>query len=105
MSDWQKVTLSAPLEDGEMRALTVGSRRLILYRSGCAYFLTERRCTHQGADLLRGYFANCIIECPVHQGRFDVRTGQALNAPASDALGTHEVRVEGLEVWVRIRAG
>jgi hypothetical protein len=36
-----------------------------------------------------------VIECPLHQGRFDVRSGEALNAPVCVNLNTCSVKVEG----------
>jgi len=85
-----------------MIAVTVADRRLILYRSRAGYFASERRCTHQGADLLRGYFADEVIECPVHQGRFNVLTGKALNAPASSPLKTYPVKADESGIYVQL---
>jgi naphthalene 1,2-dioxygenase system ferredoxin subunit len=51
---------------------------------------------------MRGYFDGNVIECPVHQGRFDVRNGAALSAPASTPLQTYPVKVIDGEVFVEI---
>jgi len=52
--------------------------------------------------LMRGYFDEDIIECPVHQGRFNVCTGAALSAPASTPLKTYPVRTEDGKVFVEV---
>lgn len=59
---------AASLAEGTMTAISVGGKRLILYKTSNSYFVTDRRCTHQQADLLRGYFDQEVIECPVHPG-------------------------------------
>lgn len=102
MSEWVRLSLDREVVEGSMIAVRVGDKQLILYRTRAGYFVSERRCTHQGADLLRGYFDDEIIECPVHQGRFSVRTGKALNAPATTALKTYPVKVDESGIFIQI---
>jgi naphthalene 1,2-dioxygenase system ferredoxin subunit len=103
MSEWQVVGEEAALAEEDMLAAKLGDRHVIVYRTPKGVFATDRRCTHQGADLLRGYLEGEVIECPVHQGRFNVRTGAALNAPACDPLGTYEARLNGGKVELRLK--
>jgi naphthalene 1,2-dioxygenase ferredoxin component len=103
MSDWQVVAEETALSGDDMVAVKLGDRRVIVYRTPKGIFATDRRCTHQGADLMRGYLDGEVIECPVHQGRFDVRTGEALNAPACEPLATYEVRVNGGKIELKMK--
>jgi nitrite reductase/ring-hydroxylating ferredoxin subunit len=103
MSDWQFVAEESALAEEEMIAARLGDRHLIVYRTSKGLFATSRRCTHQGADLMRGYLEGEVIECPVHQGRFNVRTGAALNAPACEPLVTYEVRLNGGKLEVKLK--
>ncbi|MBT2132399.1 Rieske 2Fe-2S domain-containing protein [Aliiroseovarius lamellibrachiae] len=57
---------------------------------------------HGGADLCDGYFVGHIIECPLHQGAFDVRTGRAISAPATRAMKIFETRMENQMVQIRL---
>jgi 3-phenylpropionate/trans-cinnamate dioxygenase ferredoxin subunit len=102
MSEWIRLSLDCEVAEGSMIAVTVADRRLILYRTRAGYFVSDRRCTHQGADLLRGYLDGEVIECPVHQGRFNVVTGKALNAPASSPLKTYPVKVDESGIYVQL---
>ena len=104
MAEWTLVPKGAQLAVGAMTALSVAGEHIIVYRTARGFCASARRCTHQGADLMRGYFDQDIIECPVHQGRFNVRTGAALSAPASTPLKTYAVRVVDGEVYVAIEA-
>jgi nitrite reductase/ring-hydroxylating ferredoxin subunit len=101
MSEWVRISIEAEPVEGSMTAVTVGGKRLILYRTAAGYFATDRRCTHQGADLLRGYFDQDVIECPVHQGRFSISTGEALSAPACVALKVYAVKEADGGIYVR----
>lgn len=103
MSEWQVVAEESALADEEMLAIRLGDRRVIVYRTPKGLFATDRRCTHQGADLLRGYLEGDVIECPMHQGRFNVRTGAALNAPACEPLATYDVRLNAGKVEIKLK--
>ncbi len=41
------------------------------------YFATDGLCTHEQVDLSDGFVSGTIIECPMHNGRFDFTTGEA----------------------------
>lgn len=105
MSEWALVPKGALLEVGGMTTLSTAGLHIIVYRTADGFYASERRCTHQGADLMRGYFDQDIIECPVHQGRFNVRTGAALSAPASRPLKTYAVRLVDGQVYVDVEPG
>jgi nitrite reductase/ring-hydroxylating ferredoxin subunit len=102
MSDWVRIEGGEGMIEGAMIAGSAGGKRLIVYRTGSGYFATDRRCSHQGADLMRGYFDRDVIECPVHQGRFSVRTGEPLSAPACVALNTYSVKLLDGAVYVQV---
>lgn len=102
VANWVHVPKGAELSPGSMIAVAAASRHLILYRTAAGYFATDRRCTHQGADLSRGYFDEEVIECPVHQGRFSVRSGAPLGAPACTPLRTYAVKVIDGNIYIQI---
>jgi 3-phenylpropionate/trans-cinnamate dioxygenase ferredoxin subunit len=102
MPEWIHVPDGEKMLEGTMVPMSALGKRLIIYRTRGGYFATDRRCTHQAADLMRGYFDEDIIECPVHQGRFNVCTGAALSAPASTPLKTYPVKTEDGKVFVEV---
>jgi nitrite reductase/ring-hydroxylating ferredoxin subunit len=56
------------------------------------YYATQDLCTHGPGSLAEGFVSGCEVECPFHQGRFDIRTGAATAAPCTEALRTWTVR-------------
>ena len=42
------------------------------------------------------------IECPMHQGVFDIKTGEAVSPPACDDLKTYPVKVEDNNIYIQI---
>ncbi|MCE2900890.1 MAG: Rieske (2Fe-2S) protein [Gemmatimonas sp.] len=76
-------------------------RRICLVRDGETIHAVEDRCPHRDFALSGGdVVAPCVVECPWHGARFDVRTGAVLQGPATDALATFVVRLADGEVLV-----
>jgi 3-phenylpropionate/trans-cinnamate dioxygenase ferredoxin subunit len=76
---------------------------LAIYRSADdKFFATDGLCTHEQVHLADGLVMGNIIECPMHNGRFDYRTGEAKGAPVCINLKTYPVKVEGGKVLVQI---
>jgi 3-phenylpropionate/trans-cinnamate dioxygenase ferredoxin component len=74
-----------------------------LYRTdNDRYFATDGVCTHEYAELADGFVMGTIIECPMHNGRFDFTTGEAKGAPACVNLATYPVKVEGGRIFVKL---
>ena len=57
---------------------------------------------HAEASLSEGFQDGDTIECPMHSGCFNIRTGEALGAPVVDNIKTYQVRLEGDDVLVRV---
>lgn len=98
--DWIKVASARDLGDDEAKTVTVAGRVIALYRLEGHYFATDGLCTHGQALLSEGFVEDGCIECPLHQGRFNIRTGKALCAPVTVDVRTHEVRREGDDIFV-----
>ncbi|MEO5987976.1 MAG: non-heme iron oxygenase ferredoxin subunit [Candidatus Eisenbacteria bacterium] len=64
------------------------------------YHAIEDICTHDGGPLADGFLEGCILECPRHGAKFDVRTGAVVALPATAPVPTYAVRVEGDEIQV-----
>jgi nitrite reductase/ring-hydroxylating ferredoxin subunit len=57
------------------------------------FFATQDQCTHGPGSLAEGFVMGAEIECPFHQGRFDIRTGRATAAPCTQALRIWTVHI------------
>ncbi|MCK5154558.1 MAG: fatty acid desaturase, partial [Spirochaetales bacterium] len=71
-----------------------------IYRLEDGYYASSGKCTHAGALLAKGLVIDERIECPAHQGRFDIRSGKATHSPASDYLVTYPTRVQDGLVFI-----
>ena len=86
------VPLGVQLDDGT---------RVCLVRDGATVYAVSDRCPHRDFALSGGELVEpCVLECPWHGARFDVRNGALLQGPATDPLPTFDVRIDAGEVWV-----
>jgi naphthalene 1,2-dioxygenase system ferredoxin subunit len=102
---WTPAAPEGAVREGEVLGVRIGERHVALYRLDGQVFATDGMCTHQRVLLCDGFLEDGAIECPLHQGRFDVRSGKALCAPLSVDLKVYPVRVDGGTVYVSLGAG
>jgi naphthalene 1,2-dioxygenase system ferredoxin subunit len=89
--------------DDDVIQVTAGGEAIALYRLGGRFYATSDTCTHGGACLSDGFVIGDEIECPLHQGRFHIATGEARGAPATEALDTYPTKIENGRVLVQVR--
>jgi 3-phenylpropionate/trans-cinnamate dioxygenase ferredoxin component len=77
-----------------------GSDYAIYRTSTDRFYATDGHCTHERTLLCDGLVMDGVIECPKHNGRFDIATGRAKGAPVIVNLKTYPVRVDGDTVYV-----
>ena len=101
----QRAVRLAELEVGLPFAVTLpDGQRICLVRDDGRVYAVADRCPHRDFALSGGDMVGpCVLECPWHGARFDIRTGQVLHGPATDRLPTYSVRVVGEEVFVGAR--
>lgn len=88
---------------GEMRSVVLGDAlRIAIYRVEDSFYATADRCSHARALLTRGWLEGHEIVCPVHEARFDVRSGRPLCFPATEPIVVYPVKLEEGFVWVDI---
>lgn len=101
-TNWVDAMSADELPSDDVTAVAVGGRELALYTVGDAVYATDNLCTHGHARLCDGFLDGHEIECPLHQGRFDVRDGTPMCEPVTDALRCFPVKVEAGRVFVQI---
>jgi chlorite dismutase/nitrite reductase/ring-hydroxylating ferredoxin subunit len=91
------------LPAGTNTRIYLETEAVAVFNVGGCFFAVSDRCTHGRASLSEGKLVDakaCILECPWHGGRFDLRTGQPTAGPPSAPLRTYRVKVEGDQLLV-----
>ena len=102
--NWITVAKRSAVNAGDVIGVTLGEREIALYNIDGEIYATDNLCTHAFALLSQGWLDGEVIECPLHGGRFEVKTGKGLGPPINDDLKTYPVRVIGDDVQVRLDA-
>jgi NAD(P)H-dependent nitrite reductase small subunit len=98
---WKQICSAEKLEDGEPFGFKLGEQRLALYMVDDEIFATDDVCPHAFALLSTGFLEGHVVECPLHAGMFDVRTGKCTSGGYRD-VRTFAVEVREGQVYVNL---
>jgi nitrite reductase/ring-hydroxylating ferredoxin subunit len=99
---WKLVCRTDEIDMDSTKAVVIDEIPICLYRLEDGIFATHDVCTHGQASLADGYVEGGAIECPLHQGTFDIRTGEALTSPCVIGLKVYPAKQENGIVWVKV---
>ena len=77
---------AAALPPGSMRRFTVGDLDVLIAHGGDGIVAIDDRCPHMAAPLSIGALDGCLLDCPLHNGQFDLATGKATRMPTTGGL-------------------
>ncbi|MBT9461543.1 MAG: non-heme iron oxygenase ferredoxin subunit [Rugosibacter sp.] len=96
-----KICKLGDIAPGEMKPVDVaGLKPIVLFNLDGTHYATSNICTHNIAMMTDGYFEGEVVECPLHGGSFNVKTGEPLSFPCEIPLQTYPVSVEGDDVYI-----
>ena len=101
---WVRVAVVGDVETDDVIAVKVGEQEIAIYNVNDKYYATSNICTHQYARLSEGFVIDGVIECPLHQGRFDIVNGKPKGAPVHVPLCTFPVKVEGNDIHILLES-
>ncbi len=88
------------IPEGGVKVVRVEDQAIALFHVDGAYYALDDVCTHDGGPLAEGHLEGCVIECPRHGAKFDVKTGAVISLPATSPVPTYSVRIEGNHIQV-----
>jgi len=101
LSGWQAVCPVAELLPGEHTVCFDGDTAILVCNIDGEIYALEDKCTHQDFELSPGKLDGAEIECVLHGAKFDVRTGEALCAPAYAPVPKFPVRIDNGVIYTR----
>jgi nitrite reductase/ring-hydroxylating ferredoxin subunit len=100
MAEFVRVASLSDVPAGEMLTVQMDGEDVVLANVDGAIYAFGGECTHRGGPLGEGLLDGEEVECPFHQGRFNVKTGAPTDGPPEDPVPTYQVEVEGDEIRV-----
>jgi nitrite reductase/ring-hydroxylating ferredoxin subunit len=83
---WVELLDAAELPSGAMRRVTRGELDLLVAHTPAGIVVTDDRCPHMSAPLSIGSLDGCVVACPLHDGRFDLCSGNPVRMPTTGGL-------------------
>jgi 3-phenylpropionate/trans-cinnamate dioxygenase ferredoxin component len=102
MSEWIDAAALDDIEDEDVMRFDHAGHTYAIYRVNNNVYASDGLCTHEHAYLSDGFVMDHVIECPKHNGRFDIRDGRPLCAPVCEKLKTYPEKAEGNRILVEV---
>jgi ferredoxin-NADP reductase/nitrite reductase/ring-hydroxylating ferredoxin subunit len=91
------------IQTSQMKEVQIDGQDVCIANVDGKYYAIGNVCTHEGGPLADGVLEGYEVECPWHQSRFDVRTGEVRGPPASESEPSYEIKVDGNSILVKKR--
>src|SRR5213594_2145992 len=98
--DFEKGYETKNVREGEMLLGHAFGEPILVARRGDDLFAIGATCTHYGGPLDKGLMVDCTVHCPWHHARFDLRTGEAIAAPALNNVTSYKIDKRGEQFFV-----
>ena len=98
--DFERGIRVEDVADGTMLSGHAFGEAVLVARRGAELFAIGATCTHYGGPLAKGLIVDCTVRCPWHHARFDLRTGEAIAAPALNDVSCWKIEKRGERFYV-----
>lgn len=98
--DFVKGVPASAVADGSLLLGHAQGEPIIVARRGEELFAIGAVCTHYGAPLADGLLVEDTVRCPWHHASFSLRTGEALRAPALNAVSCRHIEQRDGKIYV-----
>ncbi|MBB2930310.1 MULTISPECIES: anthranilate 1,2-dioxygenase ferredoxin subunit AndAb [Paraburkholderia] len=102
LENWQAIGTLDDFTEGEPAAVVAGNRQIAIFRLGDEVFALNDLCSHGHARLSDGYVEDGCVECPLHQGLIDIRSGAPRCAPVTEPVRAFPIRIVDSRVEVHV---
>jgi ferredoxin-NADP reductase/nitrite reductase/ring-hydroxylating ferredoxin subunit len=99
--DFVKAAEIKDIPASKMKEVQVDGENICVANVEGKYYAIGSICTHEGGPLADGTLEGYEVECPWHQSKFDVRTGEVTSPPASEPEPAYEVKVDGNNILIK----
>ncbi len=99
-TQWFAVADVDDLLEDDVIGVEVEGKELALYLIEGEVYATDNICTHGLARLSDGFVEDGQIECPLHQGKFCIKTGKAMCAPLESDVQSYRTKIDNNKVHV-----
>ncbi|MCU7846028.1 MAG: non-heme iron oxygenase ferredoxin subunit [Candidatus Thiodiazotropha sp. (ex Monitilora ramsayi)] len=100
---WVEVATIDELPIGKMKRVEIEGHRYLIANAEGNIYAVDDQCSHEDISLYLGCIQGENIKCSLHGSRFSLKTGEPLEAPADEPIGTYETRINVKKVLIKTR--
>ncbi len=89
------------LAESEKKAVIIDGEKIVLIKKSGELFAISNRCMHMGCPLSKGELEGYVIKCPCHDWRFDIRSGEFLDAKELK-VASYETRIADGKIYINM---
>ncbi|NIJ37451.1 nitrite reductase/ring-hydroxylating ferredoxin subunit [Sphingopyxis panaciterrae] len=101
-SRWVRIGSADEFAEDEPIRRSLGGFDIAVFRVDGELYALDDHCSHGNASLSEGWVEGNCVECPLHQARFNLRTGEPETGPALEPVRSFKLRTEGTDVFVEL---
>ncbi len=102
MGEFVKIAKTSEVPAGTARSFVVENEVVAVFNLNNNYYALKDQCSHMDLPLSDGMLEDDVVTCAYHGAEFDIKTGEALCAPAYEPVESYEVRVDNDDIYISI---
>ena len=103
MADWTFVCNTSDVDFEDQYRFDHNDRTYCIYHLEDGFYATDGLCTHEDVHLVDGLIDGEEIECPMHLGVFNIKTGKVVMDPPCEDLKTYKIKVEDEKIFIEVQ--
>ena len=100
--NWFFVSTTNNVEKEDIIRFDHKDKTYCVYLLEDGFYATDGICTHESVHLEEGLVMDNEIECPMHQGIFNIKTGKAISPPACEDLKTYPIKIHEDKIYIKL---
>lgn len=100
--NWIEVGPTNSIDEEDVIRFDHQEKTFCIYRLKDGFYATDGICTHEAVHLEDGLVMDDEIECPMHQGIFNIKSGEAISPPACKDLKTYPVKIDNDKIFIKL---
>jgi 3-phenylpropionate/trans-cinnamate dioxygenase ferredoxin component len=98
--EWIEVARLDEIPVGGMKRVEIDGHRYLIAHTESAFYAVDDQCSHEEVSLYLGCIQGEMIKCSLHGSRFSLETGQPMEDPATEPIGTYAVKCESDKLFL-----
>ena len=98
--NWIEVAATDEIPTSTMKRVEIDGKRYLIAHTESAFYAVDDHCSHEEVSLYLGCIQGEMIKCSLHGSRFSLQTGEPMEEPATEPIGTYAIKCDGNRIYI-----